>query len=191
MKKKEEIQDYTMVSLLHKGSESRGLNIADMADDETVCGCNGVNKGTIVDAITQNGLTSIDEVTQLTKAGNSCGKCKGQIGQILEHTLGDDFVANKPAGICACTDLTRDQIVTQIRAKSLKTSKEVRHALDFKDKNGCPKCRPAINYYLNMIHPFQHTDEIESRFANERYHANIQNDGTFSVIPQMRGGVTG
>ncbi|ATH64436.1 nitrite reductase large subunit [Staphylococcus nepalensis] len=190
MKKKEEIQDYTMVSLLHKGSESSGLNIADMADDETVCGCNGVNKGTIVDAITQNGLTSIDEVTQLTKAGNSCGKCKGQIGQILEHTLGDDFVANKPAGICACTDLTRDQIVTQIRAKSLKTSKEVRHALDFKDKNGCPKCRPAINYYLNMIHPFQHTDEIESRFANERYHANIQNDGTFSVIPQMRGGVT-
>ncbi|ATH59344.1 nitrite reductase large subunit NirB [Staphylococcus nepalensis] len=190
MKKKEEIQDYTMVSFLHKGSESSGLNIADMADDETVCGCNGVNKGTIVDAITQNGLTSIDEVTQLTKAGNSCGKCKGQIGQILEHTLGDDFVANKPAGICACTDLTRDQIVTQIRAKSLKTSKEVRHALDFKDKNGCPKCRPAINYYLNMIHPFQHTDEIESRFANERYHANIQNDGTFSVIPQMRGGVT-
>ncbi|MBO1221118.1 nitrite reductase large subunit NirB [Staphylococcus nepalensis] len=190
MKKKEETQDYTMVSLLHKGSESSGLNIADMADDETVCGCNGVNKGTIVDAITQNRLTSIDEVTQLTKAGNSCGKCKGQIGQILEHTLGDDFVATKPAGICACTDLTRDQIVTQIRAKSLKTSKEVRHALDFKDKNGCPKCRPAINYYLNMIHPFQHTDEIESRFANERYHANIQNDGTFSVIPQMRGGVT-
>jgi len=190
MKKKEEIQDYTMVSLLHKGSESSGLDIADMADDETVCGCNGVNKGTIVNAITQNGLTNIDEVTKLTKAGNSCGKCKGQIGQILEHTLGDDFVAAKPGGICACTELTRDQIVTQIRAKSLKTSKEVRHTLGFKDKNGCPKCRPAINYYLNMIHPFQHTDEIESRFANERYHANIQNDGTFSVIPQMRGGVT-
>lgn len=48
----------------------------------------------------------------------------------------------KPTGICACTDLTRDQIVTQIRAKGLKTSKEVRHVLDFKDKNGCPKCRP-------------------------------------------------
>ncbi|MBZ8173563.1 nitrite reductase large subunit NirB [Staphylococcus cohnii] len=190
MKKKETIQDYTIASLLHKGGESSGFDVAEMADDETICGCNGVNKGTIVEAIKQNGLTRIDEVTQLTKAGNSCGKCKGQIGQILEHTLGDDFIAAKPTGICACTDLTRDQIVTQIRAKSLKTSKEVRHVLNFKDKNGCPKCRPAINYYLNMIYPFEHIDEIESRFANERYHANIQNDGTFSVIPQMRGGVT-
>lgn len=190
MKKKETIEDYTIASLLHKGGESSGFDVAEMADDETICGCNGVNKGTIVEAIKQNGLTRIDEVTQLTKAGNSCGKCKGQIGQILEYTLGDDFIAAKPTGICACTDLTRDQIVTQIRAKSLKTSKEVRHVLNFKDKNGCPKCRPAINYYLNMIYPFEHTDEIESRFANERYHANIQKDGTFSVIPQMRGGVT-
>lgn len=80
--------------------------------------------------------------------------------------------------------------MTQIRAKGLKTSKEVRHVLNFKDKNGCPKCRPAINYYLNMVYPFEHQDEQDSRFANERYHANIQNDGTFSVIPQMRGGVT-
>ncbi len=99
---------------------------------------------------------------------------------------GDDFVAAKPAGICGCTDLTRDQIVTQIRAKGLKTSKEVRHVLNFKNKGGCPKCRPAINYYLNMVYPHDHEDERESRFANERYHANIQNDGTFSVIPQMR-----
>ncbi|MGX0401444.1 nitrite reductase large subunit NirB [Staphylococcus pasteuri] len=190
MKKHESIEDYTLVSLLTKGGEEASNSIEDMADDETICGCNGVDKGTIVKAIKENGLTSVDEVTKATKAGNSCGKCKGQIGEILQYSLGDDFVAAKPSGICACTDLTRDQIVTQIRAKGLKTSKEVRHVLDFKDKNGCPKCRPAINYYLNMVYPYEHKDEKESRFANERYHANIQNDGTFSVIPQMRGGVT-
>ncbi|WAE39961.1 nitrite reductase large subunit NirB [Staphylococcus pasteuri] len=190
MKKHESIEDYTLVSLLTKGGEEASNSIEDMADDETICGCNGVDKGTIVKAIKENGLTSVDEVTKSTKAGNSCGKCKGQIGEILQYALGDDFVAAKPSGICACTDLTRDQIVTQIRAKGLKTSKEVRHVLDFKDKNGCPKCRPAINYYLNMVYPYEHKDEKESRFANERYHANIQNDGTFSVIPQMRGGVT-
>ena len=190
MKKGESIEDYTLVSLLTKGGEEAGTSIADMADDETICGCNGVDKGTIVKAITENGLTSVEEITAQTKAGNSCGKCKPQIAQILQYTLGDDFVAAKPAGICGCTDLTRDQIVTQIRAKGLKTSKEVRHVLDFKNKGGCPKCRPAINYYLNMVYPFEHKDEKESRFANERYHANIQNDGTFSVIPQMRGGVT-
>ncbi|RIO53802.1 nitrite reductase large subunit NirB [Staphylococcus pasteuri] len=190
MKKHESIEDYTLVSLLTKGGVEASNSIEDMADDETICGCNGVDKGTIVKAIKENGLTSVDEVTKATKAGNSCGKCKGQIGEILQYALGDDFVAAKPSGICACTDLTRDQIVTQIRAKGLKTSKEVRHVLDFKDKNGCPKCRPAINYYLNMVYPYEHKDEKESRFANERYHANIQNDGTFSVIPQMRGGVT-
>lgn len=190
MKKHESIEDYTLVSLLTKGGEEASNSIEDMADDETICGCNGVDKGTIVKAIKENGLTSVDEVTKATKAGNSCGKCKGQIGEILQYALGDDFVAAKPSGICACTDLTRDQIVTQIRAKGLKTSKEVRHVLDFKDKNGCPKCRPAVNYYLNMVYPYEHKDEKESRFANERYHANIQNDGTFSVIPQMRGGVT-
>ncbi|EIK04633.1 nitrite reductase large subunit [Staphylococcus aureus] len=190
MKKGESTEDYTLVSLLTKDGEEASLSIADMADDETICGCNGVDKGTIVNAITENGFTTVEEVTAKTKAGNSCGKCKPQIAQILQHTLGDDFVAAKPAGICGCTDLTRDQIVTQIRAKGLKTSKEVRHVLNFKNKGGCPKCRPAINYYLNMVYPHDHEDERESRFANERYHANIQNDGTFSVIPQMRGGVT-
>ncbi|HDE6974102.1 TPA: NAD(P)/FAD-dependent oxidoreductase [Staphylococcus aureus] len=190
MKKGESTEDYILVSLLTKGGEEASLSIADMADDETICGCNGVDKGTIVNAITENGFTTVEEVTAKTKAGNSCGKCKPQIAQILQHTLGDDFVAAKPAGICGCTDLTRDQIVTQIRAKGLKTSKEVRHVLNFKNKGGCPKCRPAINYYLNMVYPHDHEDERESRFANERYHANIQNDGTFSVIPQMRGGVT-
>lgn len=102
---------------MHKGDEDAGTSIADMSDDETICGCNGVDKGTIVNAITSKGLTSVDEVTKATKAGNSCGKCKGQIGELLQYTLGDDFIAAKPTGICPCTDLTRDQIVTQIRAK--------------------------------------------------------------------------
>lgn len=190
MKQDQSLDDYTLVSMLHKGTETESNNVAALSDDSTICGCNGVSKGKIVTAIKEEGLTSVDEVTKLTKAGNSCGKCKSQINELLHHTLGDDFVAAKPAGICTCTDLTRDQIVTQIRAKGLKTSKEVRHVLQFKDKGGCPKCRPAINYYLNMVYPHDHEDETASRFANERYHANIQNDGTFSVIPQMRGGVT-
>ncbi|EGQ3132229.1 NAD(P)/FAD-dependent oxidoreductase [Staphylococcus pseudintermedius] len=190
MKKGETIDDYTLVSILHKAGEVDAMNVAEMDDDETICGCNGVSKGTIVSAIQEHDLTSVADVTRVTKAGNSCGKCKGQIAELLEHTLGDDFVANAPTGICTCTDLSRDQIVTQIRAKGLKTSKEVRHVLDFKNKGGCPKCRPALNYYLNMVYPTEHEDEKASRFANERYHANIQKDGTFSVIPQMRGGVT-
>ncbi|WP_052255182.1 nitrite reductase large subunit NirB [Salinicoccus sp. YB14-2] len=190
MKKGDSIEEFTLVSLMHKAGEVDAISVETMDDDEIICGCNGISKGTIVEAVHRDGLTSVEEVSKVTKAGNSCGKCKGQIGDLLEYTLGDNFVANAPTGICGCTDLSRDQIVTQIRAKGLKTSKEVRHVLDFNDKGGCPKCRPAINYYLNMVYPHDHEDEKESRYANERYHANIQKDGTFSVIPQMQGGVT-
>ena len=78
---------------MYKGGEEAVTSIGDMPDDETICGCNGVDKGTIVNAITTKGLTSVEEVTKATKAGNSCGKCKGQIGELLQCTLGDDFVA--------------------------------------------------------------------------------------------------
>ncbi len=76
MKKGESTENYTLVSLLTKGGEEASLSIADMADDETICGCNGVDKGTIVNAITEDGFTTVEEVTAKTKQGNSCGKCK-------------------------------------------------------------------------------------------------------------------
>ncbi|MBA3926825.1 nitrite reductase large subunit NirB [Listeria rustica] len=190
LKKEEELTDFTLVSLLHKSGESESASVAEMPDDESVCGCNGVSKGDIRRAITDKNLTTIGEVTAHTKAGGSCGKCKPIIGDILEHTLGDDFVSAAPAGICGCTDYTRDQLIIQIRSKQLQTAKEVRHVLAFRNPEGCSKCRPALNYYLNMIWPQTHADEPESRYVNERLHANIQNDGTYSVIPRMYAGQT-
>lgn len=190
IKKGETIEDFTLVSLLHKAGEVDAISVAEMADDETICGCNGISKGQIVTAVHEKGLTTVAEVTKHTKAGGSCGKCKGQIADLLAVTLGDAFNAGGPTGICECTELTRDQIVTQIRAKGLKTSKEVRNVLGWKNEGGCSKCRPALNYYLNMVWPHEHEDEKDSRYANERFRANIQKDGTFSVIPQMQGGIT-
>ncbi|MBC1936438.1 NAD(P)/FAD-dependent oxidoreductase [Listeria grandensis] len=190
LKKEEELTDFTLVSLLHKSGEVESTSVAEMSDDESICGCNGVTKGAITKAITEKGLTTIGEVTAHTKAGGSCGKCKPIIGDILEHTLGDDFVSAAPAGICGCTDFTRDQLIIQIRSKQLQTAKEVRHVLAFRNPEGCSKCRPALNYYLNMVWPQTHADEPESRYVNERLHANIQNDGTYSVIPRMYAGQT-
>ncbi|MBC6316347.1 nitrite reductase large subunit NirB [Listeria grandensis] len=190
LKKEEELTDFTLVSLLHKSGEVESTSVAEMSDDASVCGCNGVTKGAITKAITEKGLTTIGEVTAHTKAGGSCGKCKPIIGDILEHTLGDDFVSAAPVGICGCTDFTRDQLIIQIRSKQLQTAKEVRHVLAFRNPEGCSKCRPALNYYLNMVWPKTHADEPESRYVNERLHANIQNDGTYSVIPRMYAGQT-
>ncbi|MGO4780943.1 nitrite reductase large subunit, partial [Lysobacter sp. 2RAB21] len=62
--------------------------------------------------------------------------------------------------------------------------------MEWRTPNGCATCRPAINYYLISTWPREAADDPQSRFINERAHANIQKDGTFSVIPQIKGGVT-
>ncbi|QMV43609.1 nitrite reductase large subunit NirB [Cohnella cholangitidis] len=166
--------------------------VAQMADEEIVCGCMGISKGSIVDAIKQHGLTSVDEVKTCTGAGRSCGGCKPTVANILQHVLGDQYTgagASK-AGICDCTALGRDEVVNEIKRLHLTTIKEVMNVLGWNNPEGCSKCRPALNYYLGMLWPEEHEDEKESRFVNERMNANIQKDGTYTVVPRMYGGVT-
>ncbi|MFD0672523.1 nitrite reductase large subunit NirB [Cohnella sp. GCM10027633] len=172
-----------------KGGGTKEL-VEAMSGDEIVCGCNGVAKDTIVEAIKEKGCVSIGEIKACTKASGSCGGCKPLVEQILALTLGEDNVQKVHEGICGCTSLGRDEIVESITRMQLKTSKEVMHVLEWHNPEGCSKCRPALNYYLGMVFPEEHDDELESRFVNERNHANIQKDGTFSVVPRIYGGVT-
>ncbi|WP_339202258.1 nitrite reductase large subunit NirB [Peribacillus sp. FSL P2-0133] len=165
--------------------------VTSMSHEEIVCGCNGVTKGDIVTAIESKGLTSIEEVKGCTNASRSCGGCKPLVGDILELTLGADFSeSNHKESICTCTTLSRDEVVAEIREKNLTHTREVMNVLGWNTSDGCSKCKPALNYYLGMIHPVEYEDEKESRYVNERLHANIQKDGTFSVVPRMYGGVT-
>ncbi|MEK4189785.1 nitrite reductase large subunit NirB [Paenibacillus sp. FSL L8-0494] len=168
----------------------KSTSVEAMADEEIVCGCNGVTKKAIVDAVIENGFTTVDEIKACTGATRSCGGCKPVVEQILQFVLGDSFEQSAKQGICSCTTLSRDEIVAEITAKGLSTTKEVMHVLGWKQEEGCSKCRPAINYYLGMLNPDTHQDEKESRFVNERMGANIQKDGTYTVIPRMYGGVT-
>jgi len=161
-----------------------------MSGDEIVCGCNGVTKDTIVESITEKGCVSVNEIKACTKASGSCGGCKPLVEAILTATLGADQVQTVKEGICSCTTHSRDEVVEAIRQMHLTTSKEVMHVLEWGNPEGCSKCRPALNYYLGMAWPEEHEDELESRFVNERNHANIQKDGTFSVVPRIYGGVT-
>ncbi|PZD97751.1 nitrite reductase large subunit [Paenibacillus sambharensis] len=164
--------------------------VAAMSGDEIVCGCNGVTKDTIVESITENGCVSLNEIKACTKASASCGGCKPLVEAILTATLGADNVQTVKEGICGCTRHTRDEVVEAIKRMRLTTSKEVMHVMEWDNPEGCSKCRPALNYYLGMVWPEEHDDELESRFVNERNHANIQKDGTFSVVPRIYGGVT-
>nr|WP_280520782.1 nitrite reductase large subunit NirB [Paenibacillus sp. J22TS3] len=172
------------------GGAKKTASVETMADDEIVCGCNGVTKKTIVDVITEQGLTTVDEIKACTGATRSCGGCKPMVEQILQYVLGDGFKEAAKQGICGCTTLSRDEIVAEIQAKGLSTTKEVMNVLGWSQPEGCSKCRPAINYYLGMLYPDTHSDEKESRFVNERMNANIQKDGTYTVVPRMYGGVT-
>jgi nitrite reductase (NADH) large subunit len=194
LSQKEDISGMTSVSLLSSGCCGGGTEASDvaiMADEDLVCGCNGVTKGTIVEAIRTKNLKTVDEVGGCTNAGRSCGRCKSLISDILAYTLGDqyDTTAQKTA-ICKCTTLSRDEVVAEIEEKGLTNVREVMNVLGWKESEGCSKCRPALNYYLGMIYQEQYKDDRDSRLVNEKMHANIQKDGTYSVVPRMYGGVT-
>ncbi len=164
---------------------------AKMPDDAEVCGCNGVCKGTIVKAIKEKGLFTLDEVKKHTKASASCGSCTGLVEQLLMATAGGDYSATpKTKAMCACTDHTHQEVRDVIRREKLLTIPDVMQFMEWRTPNGCSSCRPALNYYLISTWPHEAKDDPQSRFINERAHANIQKDGTYSVIPRMWGGET-
>jgi len=164
---------------------------ASMPDDGEVCGCNGVTKGRICKAIQEKGLFTLDEVRKQTKASASCGSCTGLVEQILMFTAGGDYSATpKKKAVCACTDHSHQEVRDAILDEKLLTQQAVFKFLNWRTEDGCPTCRPAINYYRISSWPKEAKDDTQSRYINERSHANIQKDGTYSVIPRMWGGET-
>ncbi|RRW35604.1 nitrite reductase large subunit NirB [Ectopseudomonas oleovorans] len=172
----------------HQGADKT----ANMPDSMEICGCNGVCKGTIVKAIQENGLFSVDEVKKHTKAASSCGSCAGLVEQILISTVGGaaDVKPKSEKAICGCSALNHGQIRKAIREQHLTSMAQTMAFLNWSTPNGCATCRPALNYYLISTWPGEAKDDPQSRLINERAHANIQKDGTYSVVPRMWGGVT-
>jgi len=176
-KKIDEIRDNLMFgqdSLGDSGHQGQDQAAA-MPDDMEVCGCNGVCKGTIVDAIQKDGLFTIEDVKKQTKAGSSCGSCTPPATE---------------KAVCACTDLSHEQVREEIRTQKYLNIPDAMKGMQWNTPNGCATCRPALNYYLISTWPHEAQDDPQSRFINERAHANIQKDGTYSVVPRMYGGVT-
>lgn len=164
---------------------------ASMPDDAEVCGCNGVCKGVIVKAIKENGLFTLEDVRKHTKASASCGSCTGLVEQLIMFTAGGDYSTSaKAKPMCGCTERTHQEVRDAIRASKLLSIPAVMEFLNWQTPDGCASCRPALNYYLLSSWPHEAKDDPQSRFVNERAHANIQKDGTYSVIPRMFGGET-
>lgn len=188
-----EIRDHLMFgqdSLGNTGHQGQD-KVSTMTDAMEVCGCNGVCKGTIVKAIQEKGLFTLDDVKKQTKAGSSCGSCTGLVEQILASTLGGGYAPpSSSKAVCGCTDFNHEEVRDEIRKHRYLSIPSAMKGMGWKTPNGCATCRPALNYYLISTWPHEAKDDPQSRFINERVHANIQKDGTYSVIPRMYGGVT-
>src|SRR3989338_8756581 len=189
-----ELRNHLMFGQNHLGNAGHQgrSSAADLPDDFEVCGCNGVCKGTIVKSIKEQGLFTLEDVRKHTKASSSCGSCTGLVEQILSSVVGGAYAphdaSKKP--MCCCTEYTHEDVRRAIRKDRLLSITETMRFMEWKTQDACPSCRPALNYYLMCAFPHELHDDPRSRFINERAHANIQKDGSYSVIPRMYGGVT-
>jgi len=164
-----------------------GLEVAAMPDSDTICGCNGVRKGDIVQAIHAHGITTLAGLKERTRASTSCGTCTGLCEKLL-RAVTPDFQEETRTTLCSCVPFSYEQLRDMIRGQKLKSVEEVLNI--YGNRKGCEVCKPALSYLLDMVWCGDHEEDRSARFINDRVHANIQKDGTFSVIPRMRGGVT-
>lgn len=186
-------RDNLLFGQAHLGNAGHGDDnrVAALPDNTEICGCNGVCKGDIVNAITAKKLFTLEDVRAHTKASSSCGSCTGLVESLLASTMGGDYSQaphRKP--LCGCTEYSHDEVRSALIGNELKSIPEAMKFLEWKNSDGCAKCRPALNYYLVCAWPGEYADDYQSRFINERVHANIQKDGTYSVVPRIWGGET-
>jgi len=171
------------------GQSQAVTSVASMPDDATICGCMGVSKGSIVRAIEENGLTSIKEISDHTRACTSCKGCAPLIGQIIQEVLGGEYVKRDyPEQLCDCIPMTWEDIRREVITRGLKSVREIIGELG--NGIGCSVCKPGLDYMLSEIYLDQYEKERGALLVNDRFHANIQKDGTFSVVPRIYGGVT-
>ena len=157
----------------------------DLPDGAQVCDCNGVCKGEIVSAVVDDGHETAREVMTVTRAGTACGSCKPLVTELVSIAGGG---SDEPAYLCPCRKQTREWLAGTIREEGYQAVSEVSEACE--TGRECGLCKPALAYLVQEITDNQHREEHHARHINERVHGNIQNDGTFSVIPRMHGGVT-
>jgi nitrite reductase (NADH) large subunit len=175
--------------LFDLGGPAEEVGVEELAADAQVCNCNGVSKQTLVDTV-NCGIKSVAGVMEKTRAGKGCGSCKELVCKIVELAAGgavqeDPSIHYYVPGI----PMDKPTLMAAIRERELKSVSQVFAALAPEGAEDA-KSKMGLASLLIMMWRDEYVDERDARFINDRVHANIQKDGTFSVVPQMKGGVT-
>jgi nitrite reductase (NADH) large subunit len=170
------------------GAPAKQVTIEELPLDAQVCNCNGVSKGAVL-ACVKNGKRSAKAVMEATRAGMGCGSCKSMVTDLVEWACGGDVEEDPSVHYYVPgVPLTKPELIQACHEYSLKSVSAVFEKLA--DGKEDAQSKPGLASLLATIWAGEYNDERDARFINDRVHANIQKDGTFSVIPQMAGGVT-
>ena len=167
-------------------SAKKDVSLADLPDAHQICDCNGVSKGTICDAI-KKGKCTVPAVGKATRAGTGCGSCKGLVKGLIEAVAGSVKADPSESWYVPAVPLDKPALVAAIRAKGLKSVSAVFRELGTSEDE---KSKMGLASLLKSLWNEEYIDERDQRYINDRVHANIQKDGTFSVVPRIYGGVT-
>jgi nitrite reductase (NADH) large subunit len=187
----------TLVAAMRDGAEvsarphellfgvSTGDGNAGLRDESLVCSCNNVTKGAICAAVQTNGLTTVADVKACTRAGTGCGGCAPFVAQLLEATLAEMGTSLK-RDLCEHFPFTRQELFQIVKINRLRSFDTVVGAHG--RGAGCEVCRPAVASILASTWNDFVLDHATIQDTNDRFLANIQRGGTYSVIPRIPGG---
>lgn len=169
------------------GSEAGGSGVMSLPDDALICSCENVSKGAICEAIITNEFSDIGQVMKCTKAGSGCGGCKPMLVDLMKETLKSQGKLVKTE-LCEHFHYSRQELLDLVKFHSIKTFEGL--ITQFGHGSGCEVCKPAVASILastwnEMVLKPSHAALQDT---NDRFLANIQRGGTYSVVPRIPGG---
>jgi nitrite reductase (NADH) large subunit len=171
--------------LFGRGDKSAGATLTGIANDTQICSCNNVNKGRICDAILEKNLTSVEEIKLCTKAGTGCGGCLPLVTDLFKATIkaSGKKVSNALCEHFACS---RQELFEIVKIKRIRSFDDLIRAHGH--GHGCEICKPAVASILASLWNENIVEHTTIQDTNDRFLANLQRGGLYSVVPRVPGG---
>jgi nitrite reductase (NADH) large subunit len=170
------------------GSESDGgAGVLSLPDDALICSCESVSKAAICNVVNEQNCDTVDAIKKCTKAGTGCGGCVPMVKDLMVHSMKAQgkYVRNV---LCEHFNHSRQELFDLVKLHNLKSYDEVLDKLG--DGHGCEICKPAVSSILASLwnEMILKKGNATAQDSNDRFLANIQKGGTYSVVPRIPGG---